>query len=82
MDFHLYHVKILRSGNIDITVDRKWKQFYCSYSSGVKKEMRQLKQIVKRLYLYYGVTEEDIEWCSIRRTHGKRNIIIGKSKVI
>ena len=40
-------------------MERTWGIISCSYS-GKKKEMKRLKAINKDVYLYYGVTEEDI----------------------
>lgn len=59
MDFHIY--KILRNDKeMEIGIDFKWDIFGVSYS-GNKKTMREFRRISRRLYSYYGVTEEDIK---------------------
>ncbi len=58
MDFHLYRICTKR-GMIEFAVERRWGLISCSYS-GSKKEMKRLKAIYRDVYLYYGVTEEDI----------------------
>ncbi len=59
MDFHLYEITI-DDGRIVMEIDYKWDIFGISYS-GNKKEMKELRKIACDLYLYYGVTKEDIE---------------------
>ncbi len=59
MDFHVYQIT-LNDGRMEIEIDYKWDIFGISYS-GSKKVMKELKKIACDLYLYYGVTEEDIE---------------------
>lgn len=59
MEFHVYEVR--KGGDtLDIDMDYKWNIFAVSYGGGGKKAMKQLQKIAKELYLYYGVTEEDI----------------------
>lgn len=59
MDFKLYEVQVPDVGQIEFCIDTMWDIFGNSYS-GSKKGMRQLKKISKDVYLYYGVTPEDI----------------------
>lgn len=59
LDFHIYEIKY-QGGTIEIVVDYHWKMFDISYY-GNKKIMKSLKKIAQELYLYYGVTQEDIE---------------------
>ena len=49
------------------SMDRIWGMISCSYS-GKKGEMKRLRAIYKDVYLYYGVTKEDIR-CG-RRAQG------------
>ena len=58
IDFHLYII-CTQAGRIEFAMERTWGIISCSYS-GKKKEMKRLKAINKDVYLYYGVTEEDI----------------------
>lgn len=58
MDFHVYEIQTLQ-GSIRVSIETVWEAFGVSYS-GSKKEMKRLKRIVKDLYCYYGVTENDI----------------------
>ncbi len=58
IDFHLYRICTKR-GMIEFAVERRWGLISCSYS-GSKEEMKRLKAICRDVYLYYGVTEEDI----------------------
>ncbi len=58
MDFHLYEIRF-NDGWLEIEIDYIWDIFGVSYS-GSKKVMKRLKRIAQDLYIYYGVTEEDI----------------------
>lgn len=58
MDYHLYEIR-MGKGRMDVDIDFKWDILGCSYS-GNKKEMKKLCEISKEIYLYYGVTQEDI----------------------
>lgn len=64
MDFHLYEIR-MGNGYLEMEVDYTWDIFGISYS-GNKKIMKQLKKIARELYIYYGVTEEDIKLKSER----------------
>lgn len=59
MDFHIYEI-IIGDGRMEIEIDYKWYIFGISYS-GSKKVMKELRKIACELYLYYGVTKEDIQ---------------------
>ena len=59
MDFHIYEV-CSGQARLEMEIDYRWKIFGISYS-GSKKEMKQFKEIARDLYLYYGVSEEDIQ---------------------
>lgn len=58
MDFHVYEI-IIEDGRMEIEVDYLWDILGISYS-GNKRAMRELKKMGRRLYVYYGVTKEDI----------------------
>lgn len=64
MDFHIYEIKT-ENGWLEMEIDYMWDIFGMSYSAS-KKSMKQLKKIAKELYIYYGVTEEDIKLKSKR----------------
>ena len=59
MDFHIYEIRI-ENGCMELQIDFMWNLFGLSYS-GNKKTMKELKKIARDLYLYYGVSEEDIK---------------------
>lgn len=59
MDFHIYEIKI-DDGCMEIEVDYTWNIFGMSYG-GSKKAMKRFRKIAQDLYIYYGVTEEDIK---------------------
>ncbi len=44
---------------MEVAVETVWQVLGGSFS-GDKKSMRQLKKLFKNIYLYYGVTDEDI----------------------
>lgn len=58
MDFHIYEIS-LGDGRLEMEIDYHWKIYGISYS-GSKRSMKRMKEIAKDLYLYYGVSEEDI----------------------
>lgn len=59
MNFHLYEIRI---GNdfLEMGIDYIWNIFSISYS-GNKNVMKQFEKISKDLYIYYGVSEDDIK---------------------
>lgn len=59
MDFHVYRIR-LGSGRMEIGIDFKWDIFGVSYS-GNKEEMKKLRRLSRRLYIYYGVSKQDIK---------------------
>lgn len=59
VDFHVYEMNV-DDGCLEMELDYIAKIFGVSYS-GNKRVMKQLKKIAQDLYLYYGVTEEDIK---------------------
>ena len=64
MDFHIYEIS-LGDGILEMEIDYHWNILGISYS-GSKKTMKRMKEIAKDLYLYYGVSEEDIQHKSER----------------
>ena len=58
MDFHIYEINI-QDGCLEMEIDYHWNILGISYSGG-KKGMKRMKEIARDLYLYYGVSEEDI----------------------
>ena len=58
MDYHIFEFRVGK-GRMDIEIDLKWDILGCSYS-GSKKAMKKMREISKEIYLYYGVTQEDI----------------------
>ena len=59
MDFQLYKIGI-DDDFLEIEVDYIWDIFGISYS-GNKKVMKQFEKISRELYIYYGVSEDDIK---------------------
>lgn len=59
VDFRVYEMNV-DDGCLEMELDYIAKIFGVSYS-GNKRVMKQLKKIAQDLYLYYGVTEEDIK---------------------
>ena len=60
MDFHIYEIACPRNGMMQIGVETVW-QVLGGSCSGDKKTMKQLRKLFKKIYLYYGVTAEDIK---------------------
>ena len=60
IDFHIYEIKWTENVRMRIGVENVWQVLDGSFS-GDKKTMKQLKKLLKRVYLYYGVTAEDIK---------------------
>lgn len=59
MDFHIYEIKI-GEDLLEMEVDYIWNIFGISYS-GNKSVVKKFKKIARDLYIYYGVSEEDIK---------------------
>lgn len=68
MDFHLYEIDFSGKGKVEVMVENNWEQFGVSYSSygGDKSLVRQMREMEREIYLYYGVTKKDIELQSER----------------
>ena len=59
MDFYIYEIN-MEQGRVEVEVNYDKNVFGISYS-GSKKVIKQMKEIAKDLYLYYGVSEEEIQ---------------------
>lgn len=59
MNFHLYEIRI-GGDSLEMDIDYIWKVFGISYS-GNKKVVKRFQKISKDLYIYYGVSEDDIK---------------------
>ena len=55
MDFHIYEIQIPEVGMLQVAIEKMWEKFGVSYNG--KPELR---EIVKEIYLYYGVSKQDI----------------------
>ena len=64
MDYHIYQIR-LEGGKMEIEIDFQWEIFGVAFS-GDKKAMKRLRRLSRRLYIYYGVSKEDI------RNHSER----------
>lgn len=60
LDFHIYEIKCPENCMMQIGVETVWQVIDGSFS-GDKKTMKQLKKLFREIYLYYGVTDEDIK---------------------
>ena len=60
LDFHIYEIVRPENGKMQVEVETVWHVLGGSVS-GDKKTMKQLKELLKKIYLYYGVNEEDIK---------------------
>ena len=58
MDFHIYEIQI-EEDSLEMEVDYRWNYFGMSYS-GNKQAAKRFKKISQDLYIYYGVSEDDI----------------------
>lgn len=67
VDFRLYRIDFAGKGEMEVAIEYNWEQFSISYS-GDKKIIKQMREIMKDIYLYYGVTQEDIEQQTERYT--------------
>lgn len=59
MDFHIYEIKT-KNGHLEISIDFLWDYLGIS-CSGNRHSYKKLKKLSRALYLYYGVSEEDIK---------------------
>lgn len=59
LDYHLYEFPVVEGGKIEVMAEFNWKQFGVSYS-GDKRLRKRMRKIFREIYLYYGVSEEDI----------------------
>jgi hypothetical protein len=64
MDFHVYEI-VVDDGTLEMEVDYYWEIFGVSFS-GNRRGMKKMNRIQKDLYLYYGVSQEDIRQKSER----------------
>ena len=60
IDFHIYEIKCPENCMMQIGVETVWQMLDGSFS-GDKQTMKQLRKLYKKMYLYYGVTAEDIK---------------------
>ena len=60
IDFHIYEIRWAENDRMRIGVETVWQVFDVSFS-GDKKTMKWLNKQLKGIYLYYGVTAEDIK---------------------
>lgn len=60
MEFSIYEIRIPKLGTIQFGVEKNWGVFGGS-CSGEKKKLKKLEAKMKEIYLYYGVSETDIQ---------------------
>ena len=73
MNFHLYEIRI-GDDVLEMEIDYIWNIFGISYS-GNRKVMKKFEKISKDLYLYYGVSEDDIK----KRTERYSSLVVALS---
>ena len=73
MNFHLYEIRI-GDDVLEMEIDYIWNIFGISYS-GDRKSMKQFEKISKDLYIYYGVSEDDIK----KRTERYSSLVVALS---
>lgn len=61
IDYHIYIMHIEKLGEIQVEIEKHWEILSAGYQGKTKKEMKKLAEIVKDIYLYYGVSKEDID---------------------
>lgn len=60
MDFHYYRIRVRGYGVIDLVMEKKRNVLSYSASFGKKYGEKRVNRVVKEIFRYYGVTEEDI----------------------
>ena len=60
MDFHIYEIRWPGDSMMQVGGETVW-QILNGSCSGNKKTMKRLEKLFKKIYLYYGVTAEDIK---------------------
>lgn len=60
MDYHLYHIKLESLGDIYFEIEKNHVYFSATSSEAKKGKIKQVQQVVKDIYQYYGVSEQDI----------------------
>lgn len=60
MDFRMYEISVQDKGKIEIAIEMVWGILGSSFS-GDGNTMKTMKRMVQDLYIYYGVTEDDIK---------------------
>lgn len=60
LDFHIYEIRCPENCMMQIGMETVWQVIDGSFS-GDKKTMKEWKKLLKEIYLYYGVTAEDIK---------------------
>ena len=60
LDFHIYEIKCPKNCMMQIGVETIWQVLDGSFS-GDKGTMKEMKKLFREIYLYYGVTAEDIK---------------------
>lgn len=60
MDYYLYHIKLENLGEIYFEIEKNHAYFSATSSEAKKGKIKQVQQVVKDIYQYYGVSEQDI----------------------
>lgn len=68
VDYHLYHFQYKGFGEVDVEIEKN-HSFISISSSAQKRKLKLVNKAVNDIYLYYGVSEEDIAKKTERYSH-------------
>ncbi len=60
MDYHIYQIRLAHGGKLEVEMEKIRGMLGVGFCAP-KREIKQMKKIRRDIYLYYGVTKEDIE---------------------
>ena len=69
MEYHLYHIKVENQGEIYFEIEKHRAHFSATSSEAAKGKLKNVQCVVKDIYQYYGVSEQDIAENSERYLH-------------
>lgn len=69
MEYHLYHIKVENQGEIYFEIEKHRAHFSATSSEAAKGKLKNVQRVVKDIYQYYGVSEQDIAENSERYLH-------------
>lgn len=60
MDYHIFRITVKNQGEIEFEIEKQHAHFSASSSTVKKGRRKQVQQVVKDIYQYYGVSGQDI----------------------